>query len=158
MWPSNKAITNNQMELKWKKWPFTWFESGHMTPTANEEQFFWFSVKFTGSKQMCEAGEGLEGGEKGVWTEYQSHIFTLPSFHTYIIPLATFVSVSAVSCAAFKFSIFPFFHKYYSWLLIKSIAAIMLCFPIACFHHFKVISNRNKHSPVVLGFFNVTLV
>lgn len=101
------------MELKQKKWPFTWFQSGHMTLTANEEQFFWFSVKFTGSKQMCKPGEGLEGGreggEKGVWTEYQSHIFTLPSFHTYIIPLATFVSASAVSCAVFNFSFFPLF-------------------------------------------------
>lgn len=74
--------------------------------------------------------EQREGGGKGVSTEFQSHIFTLLSVHTYIIPLAQRLWLSLpplyhVLSAHFVFS--PFFFKHYSSLLIKSIAASPSC-------------------------------
>lgn len=118
-----------------------------MTHAANEDQPFWFSGTFTGSKQMREEGGLKGGGEKGSLHRAPVTNFHPPQLSHIRYPSCTmFLSLPQLHHRCFHILYFPliFFPKCYITLLIKYIAPLL---SYSLFSHHKLVkSNRSKYS------------
>lgn len=117
----------------------------HVTGRANEDQSFWFSLEFTGSKQMWEAEEGLKRGRgKGSLHRALLTKFSLDSVFSHTLSLWQNFSVHLCLLTPPTPPLHFFLHNCCNSVLIKS-AAVPSPHSADCFFlQSKVKSNTPK--------------